>query len=51
MREKQIKCGKVKDGFDVLTTLCEKEFIKTGLRINMKLIASIHPNDILAISK
>ena len=25
MEVKQIKCGKVRDGFDALTTLCEKE--------------------------
>lgn len=25
MEVKQIKCGKVRDGFDALTTLCEKK--------------------------
>ena len=31
MEVKQIKCGKVRDGFDALTTLCEKEAQNTSL--------------------
>ena len=33
MEVKQIKCGKVRDGFDALTTLCEKEAQKLQLDI------------------
>ena len=36
MREKQIKCGKVKDGFDVLTTLCEKEAQKLCSQLDLQ---------------
>lgn len=36
MEKKQIKCGKVKDGFDALTTLCEKEAQKLCSQLNIQ---------------
>lgn len=36
MEEIKIKCGKVQDGFDVLTTLCEKEAQKLCSQLNLQ---------------
>ena len=36
MEVKQIKCGKVRDGFDALTTLCEKEAQKLCTQLDIQ---------------
>ena len=37
MEVKQIKCGKVRDGFDALTSLCEKEAQKLCTQLDIQL--------------
>lgn len=44
MEVKQIKCGKVRDGFDALTTLCEKEAQKLCTQLD------IQPNTTVEVS-
>lgn len=44
MEVKQIKCGKVRDGFDALTTLCEKEAQKLCAQLD------IQPNTTVEVS-
>lgn len=44
MEVKQIKCGKVRDGFDALTTLCEKEAQKLCTQLD------IRPNTTVEVS-
>ena len=44
MEVKQIKCGKVRDGFDALTSLCEKEAQKLCTQLN------IQPNTTVEVS-
>ena len=36
MEVKQIKCGKVRDGFEALTTLCEKEAQKLCSQLDIQ---------------
>ena len=44
MEVKQIKCGKVRDGFDALTSLCEKEAQKLCTQLD------IQPNTTVEVS-